>query len=304
MSDVDVVVVAYRSGDHLRRAVEGLAGSAGVHVIVVDNACPDRSYLEVAELPVKVVHANANDGFAAGCNIGIAASESPLVLLLNPDASISGDDLACLRDALEAAHDIGAVAPRILHADGTLAWSLRRFPRVRTTFAQALYLHRLAPRARWSDEVIRDDAVYARRGDVEWASGAALLVRRSLLSELGGLDDGFFLYCEDMDLCRRMQLAGFRVVFEPSASAKHVGGASSPSRGPLLAVLAASRMRYATIHRGRTAAVCERAGIALGALTHLPTALARPGLARGQLGALGASLGARRARRSADVPGS
>jgi GT2 family glycosyltransferase len=303
LSDVDVVVVAYRSGDHLRRAVEGLVGSAGVHVIVVDNACPDRSYLEVAGLPLKVVHANANDGFAAGCNIGIAASESPLVLLLNPDASIGGDDLGRLRDVLLAAPEIGAAAPRILHADGTLAWSLRRFPRVRTTFAQALYLHRLAPRARWTDEVIRDEAVYAQPGDVEWASGAALLVRRSLLAQLGGLDDGFFLYCEDMDLCRRVQLAGFRVVFEPSAAVKHVGGASSSSRGPLLAVLAASRMRYAAIHRGRAAALCERAGIALGALTHLPTSLARPGLARGQLGALGASLGARRARSSADLPG-
>jgi N-acetylglucosaminyl-diphospho-decaprenol L-rhamnosyltransferase len=304
LSDVDVVVVAYRSGDHLRQAVEGLVGLAGVHVIVVDNACPDRSYLEVAGLGVEVVHADANNGFAAGCNIGLAASASPLVLLLNPDASIGGEDLDRLRAALLAAPEIGAAAPRIVHADGTLAWSLRRFPRVRTTFAQALYLHRLAPRATWSDEVIRDEAVYARPGNVEWASGAALLLRRSLLAQLGGLDDGFFLYCEDMDLCRRIQLAGSRVVFEPGATAHHVGGASSSSRGPLLAVLAASRMRYAAIHRGRTAALCERAGIALGAVTHLPTALARPGLARGQLGALGASLGAGHARRSADVPGS
>jgi N-acetylglucosaminyl-diphospho-decaprenol L-rhamnosyltransferase len=301
LTDVDVVVVAYRSGDHLRRAVEGLAGLPGVHVVVVDNACPDRSFRAVEDLAVEVIHASANGGFAAGCNIGIAASGSPLVLLLNPDASIGSDDLARLRDALEAAPEIAAAAPRIMQADGALAWSLRRFPRVRTTFAQALYLHRLAPRAGWADEVIRDEAVYARPGDVEWASGAALLIRRSLLTQLGGLDDGFFLYCEDMDLCRRVQLAGFRIVFEPSALAQHVGGASSSSRGALLAVLATSRMRYADLHRGRAAALCERAGIALGAITHLPTALARPALARGQLGALGATLGARRARRSADT---
>lgn len=304
MSDVDVVVVAYRSGDHLRRAVEALVAVPGVQVIVVDNACPDSSYREVEDLAVEVVHAKANDGFAAGCNIGIAASGAPLVLLLNPDASIDGDDLARLRSALIADPEIGAAAPRIMQADGTLAWSLRRFPRARSTLAQAVYLHRLAPRSAWADEVIRDEAVYTRPGDVEWASGAALLVRRSLLEQLGGLDEGFFLYCEDMDLCRRIQLAGFRVVFEPGAVARHVGGASSSSRGPLLTVLAASRVRYAKIHRGRAAAACERAGIALGALTHLPTALVRPGLARGQLGALGVSLGAGRARRSVDVPGS
>jgi N-acetylglucosaminyl-diphospho-decaprenol L-rhamnosyltransferase len=298
---IDVVIVAYRSGDHLRQAVEGLAGLPDVRVIIVDNACPEQSYRQVADLGAEVIHAAANQGFAAGCNLGIAASSSPSVLLLNPDASIGGEDLARLQQALASAADVGLAAPRIVHADGTLAWSLRRFPRVCTTYAQALYLHRLAPRAAWADEVIRDQAVYARRGEVEWASGAALLVRRSVLALLGGLDDGFFLYCEDMDLCRRVRLAGYRIVFEPGATARHVGGGSSTSRGALLPVLAASRMRYAALHRGRAATLLERGGIALGALTHLPTALAHPGLARGQLAALGASL---RAPRSVDVPGS
>jgi N-acetylglucosaminyl-diphospho-decaprenol L-rhamnosyltransferase len=301
VSDVDVVVVAYRSGDHLRRAVEGLAGLDGVHVVVVDNACPEQSYRRVSDLAVEIVHAAANDGFAAGCNLGIAASSAPSVLLLNPDATISGDDLGRLQQALHSSADIGMAAPRIVHEDGTLAWSLRRFPRVRTTYAQALYLHRLAPRAAWADELIRDQAVYARPGDVEWASGAALLVRRSLLERLGGLDAGFFLYCEDMDLCRRVRLAGYRIVFEPGATTRHVGGASSGSRGPLLPVLSAARVRYAALHRGRAATLLERGGIALGAITHLPTALARPGMARGQLRALGTSL---RAPRSVDVPGS
>ncbi len=304
MTEVDVVVVAYRSGDHLRRGVEKLVAVPSVNVVVVDNACPEESWREVADLGVTIVHAAGNDGFSAGCNIGIAASGSPLVLLLNPDAVIGADDLGRLERAVLSAPDVGVAAPRILHADGTLAWSLRRFPRVRSTFAQALYLHRVAPRASWTDEVIRDASAYERPRDVEWASGAALLVRRSLLEQLGGLDDGFFLYCEDTDLCRRAQLAGYRVVFEPGATARHVGGASSSSRGPLLPVLAASRMRYAAIHRGRAATVAERGGIALGALTHLPTALARPDLLRGQLRVLGASLGAGPARRSIDVPGS
>jgi hypothetical protein len=87
------------------------------------------------------------------------------------------------------------------------------------------------------------------------------------LEELGGLDEGFFLYCEDTDLCRRLWDAGHAVRFEPGAVAIHEGGASAP-RPSLIPVLAASRVRYARLHRGRAATLLERLGIALGALTH------------------------------------
>ena len=282
MSRVDAVVVAYRSGEHLRSAVEGLVRLPDTRVIVVDNECPEQSYLTVSDLDVEVVHTGRNGGFAAGCNAGIAAGSSPEVLLLNPDAVIGAVALGRLRDALAANPDAGIAAPRIVGDDGELHWSLRRFPRVSTTFAQALYLHRVAPYATWTDELIRDPERYVTPGDVEWASGAALLVRRPLLERLGGLDEGFFLYCEDMDLCRRAWDAGARVIYEPRAVAVHAGGGSG-ARGPLLPVLARSRMRYARLHRGRTAGALERAGIAVGALTHLAPALVRPDVARGQM---------------------
>jgi GT2 family glycosyltransferase len=99
-------------------------------------------------------------------------------------------------------------------------------------------------------------------------SGACILVRRSALAELSGWDEGFFMYCEDIDLCRRLRKAGYDVLFEPEAAVLHEGGASAP-RTSLLPVLAASRLRYAAKHRGAAAATLERLGIALGALTHL-----------------------------------
>jgi GT2 family glycosyltransferase len=93
-------------------------------VVVVDNACPEQSYRRVSDL-VESAEAAANGGFAAGCNLGIAASPSPSVLPLNPDASISGDDLGRLQQALLSSADIGMAAPRIVHEDGSPAWSLR-----------------------------------------------------------------------------------------------------------------------------------------------------------------------------------
>ena len=163
---------------------------------------------------------------------------------------------------------IGAVAPRILHDDGSLDFSQRRYPRLRSTYAQALFLHRLVPRATWTDEVVRDRELYARRGSPDWVSGAAVMVRRSVLEELGGFDEGFFMYCEDTDLCKRVWDLGREIRFEPEATVTHVGGGSAP-RASLLPVLATSRILYARKHRGAIYALLERVGVALGALTHM-----------------------------------
>jgi N-acetylglucosaminyl-diphospho-decaprenol L-rhamnosyltransferase len=95
-----------------------------------------------------------------------------------------------------------------------------------------------------------------------------MLVRREALERLGGWDEGFFMYCEDTDLCRRLWSSGLAVRFEPEAVVAHEGGASAP-RAALLPVLAASRLRYAAKHRSRPAAFLERLGIGLGALTHV-----------------------------------
>ncbi len=95
-----------------------------------------------------------------------------------------------------------------------------------------------------------------------------MLVRREALETLGGWDDGFFFYCEDIDLCRRIHDLGLEVLFEPAASVVHEGGGSAP-RSAMLPTLAASRVRYARLHRGRLGALAERFGIALEAATHM-----------------------------------
>src|SRR5207248_7791719 len=143
-----------------------------------------------------------------------------------------------------------------------------RFPALRSAFAQALFLHRLFPRAGWSDEVVRDPAAYEEPTSADWLSGACLLVRRALLEQIGGWDDSFFLYSEDTDLCRRAWNAGFDVRYAPTAVATHVGGQSSPRAG-LLPMHAESRVRYAEKHETTSRAFGQRIGVALSALSHL-----------------------------------
>jgi GT2 family glycosyltransferase len=264
---VDVVIVSHNSASHLRGCVEPLATSPGVNVILVDNASSDGSLEAVADLPVEAVPLDENRGFAYGCNVGWRKGTAPTVLFLNPDATIDPDSLHRMSEALLASPSIGAVAPKILASDGSLDFSQRRFPRLRTTYAQALFLHRLVPRATWSDELVRDTGAYERSGSPDWASGACLLVKRELLEQLHGFDDGFFMYCEDRDLCQRIRAAGFEIRFQPQAVAIHSGGASAP-RARLLPILAASRVRYAKKHQPAHVAFAERVGVALGALTH------------------------------------
>lgn len=276
MALVDVVVVSFNSRAHLRDCVAPLAGVADVRVIVVDNASTDGTLETVVDLPVTTIGREENAGFAAGCNAGWRTGEAPYVLFLNPDASFAETSLRLLVSRLEENPSLGAAAPRIEHPDGSLAWSQRRFPRLRSTFAQALFLHRVFPKEPWSDEMIRDRAAYDRQGSPDWVSGACLLVRRSALEELAGWDDGFFLYCEDIDLCRRLRNSGYGIRYEPTALAVHYEGASAP-RATTLPVLAASRVRYAKKHRARPYAALERMGIALGALTHV--IVSRGGLA-------------------------
>ena len=149
-----------------------------------------------------------------------------------------------------------------------LEWSIRRFPEVRSIYGQAIFAHRLFPSADWVDEVIRDPERYEREAPCDWASGACLLVGREMLEQLGGFDDGFFMYCEDVDLCRGSGIAGSPVVYTPTVVCTHVGGASSP-RWRLMRVLARSRIRYAQKHFDRGRAIAYRSGVALNALTHV-----------------------------------
>ena len=269
MAAVDVVVVSYNNRDELRGCVERLSHADDITVVVVDNASSDSSLESVADLPVVGIPMEENRGFAAGCNVGWRRGDGDYVLFLNPDARIEVEDVRRLTQTFEDNDTVGIAGPRILDEAGKVEFSIRSFPRFSSTYAQALFLHRLWPTASWVDEVVRDPNRYSTQRPVEWLSGACLAIRRPLLERLGGFDEGFFMYCEDKDLCRRTWQQGYSVVFEPAATAMHLGGggASAP-RDELIPTLATSRVRYARKHAGRIGIAVEQAGIALASLTH------------------------------------
>jgi N-acetylglucosaminyl-diphospho-decaprenol L-rhamnosyltransferase len=268
---VDVVVVSFNSREHLRACVEPLAGLDDIHVIVVDNASTDGSLEAIDDLEVTTVQLDMNGGFAHGCNAGWRRGGAPLVLFLNPDSVVNPAAVRGLAAVLEGNESIGAVAPRILEADGSLAFSQRRYPRPSITFSQGLFLHRLFPGAAWADDIVRDERAYAESSSPEWVSGACILVRRLALEELD-------------DLCHRLHGAGHDVRYEPSVTLVHDGGGSAP-RTSLLPVLAQSRVLYARKHFGLSARVLERIGLALGEATHVLVARGKGGR-RGQARAL------------------
>jgi N-acetylglucosaminyl-diphospho-decaprenol L-rhamnosyltransferase len=286
---VDVVVVAYNSRDTLRACIEPVARVPWVDVTVVENACPETSARVVEDLPVRIVRSSRNGGFAYGCNLGIAHGSSEFVLLLNPDAEIDATSLGVLVDALRADSSLAGVGPYTVGEGGDLIFTQRRFPLLRFTYAQSLFLHRAAPGAVWGDDLIRDRNAYERPGTADWISGCCVLLRREAVASVGGLDEGFFLYCEETDLFKRLATAGWRAGFEPRAMARHIGYQSAdPSTTE--AILAVSRVRYARKHHGRLVAALEASGVALGALARAAVWIRHPTRVRGNLLAAQAAL--------------
>jgi GT2 family glycosyltransferase len=265
--EVDVVVVTYNSRDHIERCLELLSSDERVAVTVVDNASSDGTPEVVAPLPVRLLAQKDNRGFAAGCNHGAGAGSAPAIVFLNPDTEASSEAVLALAERLRLNPAVGAVGPRIRDEDGHLQLSQRRNPSVATSLAGAFFVPRIRPRSRWSLDLAAP-AAYDQAGSPDWISGACLAVRRSLFEQLGGFDDGFFMYYEDADLCRRIRDAGFDVRYEPSVTVVHVGGASAP-RARLIPTMTESRIRFARKHGGARGEAAERALAALHALTHV-----------------------------------
>jgi GT2 family glycosyltransferase len=288
-TSVDVVVVAYNSRDHLRLCIEPLLEVEWVRVIVVDNASPDDTAAALQGLPVTLIENPENLGFGRACNVGWRRGTAPYVLFLNPDARI---DRTALRRLVEIGESpgVGLVAPQTVSSNGELVRSQRTFVGVATIWAQLFFLHRLFPSASWADGIVRTPAAYERRSSPDWVSGACMLLTRELLERLGGFDERFFMYCEDMDLCRRVRETGLDVVYEPGAIVVHDEGSSAPS-WTMVPVLVRSRVSYADKYLRGWRRTATRIGIALHEASRAIIARggkpARAGHLKGLLAALG-----------------
>lgn len=228
---VDVVVVTYNTAGVTAAALRRLLDSdqgADLRLIVHDNASADGT-VEVlrGEVPeAEVVAGSENRGFAGGVNRALARSTAPFVLLLNSDAWPEEGAIAALVAAAEAHPRAAAVAPRLERPDGTLEHSTHPFPSLKIAVITAFGLQRLLGLRRSAALALEPAWAHDEPREVEWAVGAALLVRRQALDAIGGLDERFFMYAEDLEWCWRARRSGWTVWFEPSAIVRHVGNAS------------------------------------------------------------------------------
>jgi len=229
---VDVIIVNYRSYDELGRCLTSLEpGRAQLgHVVVVDH----ESDLEAASritgrFPwVRLMERSTNEGFATGVNLGARQTGAPFFLLLNPDCIASPEAIALTLEYMDTRADAAIVGPRILDSDGTIQGSARRFPGVTTAIAgRSSWLTKRFPNNPLSRHNLPALEHRAEPLDVDWVSGACMLVRRAAFEQIGGMDEHFFLYWEDADLCRRLQLQGWRSVYFTGATIVHAGGRSS-----------------------------------------------------------------------------
>ena len=265
MTDLSVIIVNWNVRDLLRRCLRSLYSSAtesglAVQVIVVDNGSTDGS-VEMVRSAFPAVHLivnRDNRGFPAANNQGLAVAQGRYSLILNPDTEIVGDALATMVAFADAHPDVGIVGPQLLNPDGTVQSSRRRFPTLATAFFESTWLQRYGPR-RILEHYYVLDRPDDRAQDVDWLYGAAFMARREAVAQVGLLDEGYFMYSEELDWCRRFRDAGWRVVYLPTAQVIHYGGKSSEQ------VIAArhihfqtSKVRYFRKYHGRMAAEALR----------------------------------------------
>lgn len=248
-----MVIVSWNVETLLRACIESIEATRGglsVEVIVVDNASTDETCTMLRrEFPqVRLIEPGRNTGFSEGNNIGIAASSGRALLILNPDTVVLPGALPTLLAELDANPQVGVVAPLLLNSDGTVQSSRRRFPTPATAFLESTWLQPIAPR-RVLDRFYMADLASDQRQRVDWASGAAFMVRRELIEAVGVFDTGFFMYSEEMDWQRRISAAGWEIIFNPSARIIHHGGKSSEQIVSLLHVqFQTSKIRYYRKH--------------------------------------------------------
>ena len=226
--DVSVVIVTHESAGDIvdcLRSVTELHHESTYEVIVVDNASSDET-VELAgqQFPgVRVIRKRGRSGFSTNCNIGIAASHGDLVLLLNPDARLSAGSLDRARPSPRSQSHCGRgrAEARLRQRRGP-ALRARRFPNLRTTVVRRTPLRRLFPQV--ADSHLITEVALDGVEDVDWLLGAALMVRRGVLDSLLGFDEGYRLYCEDIDLCWRMHEAGWQVQHHSGVVMEHALG--------------------------------------------------------------------------------
>lgn len=252
---LSVIIVTYNSARHLRACLESVAEHfRGVEheVCVVDNASDDdtAALACAAGGRTQMVSNDRNLGFSAAVNLGLRSTTGRYVMWLNPDTRVVGGDVGVLLRHLDREGKVGIVGPQVLNEDGSVQLSCRSFPSYDTAlFNRYSLLTRLFPGNRFSRNYLHTDWDHRAVREVDWVSGACLLHRRSLLDDVGALDEHFFMYMEDIDFCLRAHEARWKVHYHPGLRVlHHIAGSSRQVPFSMIVELHKSIWRYYAKH--------------------------------------------------------
>jgi N-acetylglucosaminyl-diphospho-decaprenol L-rhamnosyltransferase len=247
---VRVVSIVFHPGDELTDFTRSLAGAttADVELVLVDNGTdPGVADRVAAEAGGRVLRTGANLGYGGGANAGARGATQPWLVVANPDVVWEPGSLDALLDAADRHPTAGALGPALLNEDGTVYPSARELPSLTQGVGHAL-LGRVWPRNPWTRRYQRRQETAGQERVAGWLSGACLLLRRDAFEAVGGFDEDYFMFFEDVDLGERLALAGWPNLYVPSARVTHVGGVSWKAKpAAMISAHHASAERY--LHR-------------------------------------------------------
>jgi N-acetylglucosaminyl-diphospho-decaprenol L-rhamnosyltransferase len=254
---LSIIILSWNVRELLRKCLASLPWhNSQVEVILVDAGSADGS-AEMArkEFPAaRLMAQTENLGYTRGNNLGLRAAGGDYLLILNPDTEVIDEALAQMLAYMETHPQVGVLGPQLVFPDGTVQSTRRRFPTLATAFFESTWWQPLAPCSvlqHFYAQDLPDDAI----SEVDWVMGAALLVRREAYAQVGGFDEGFFMYSEEVDWCRRMKAVGWQVVYFPAARIVHHEGRSSEQVPAATHIrFNASKVRYFRKYHGPLAA--------------------------------------------------
>jgi N-acetylglucosaminyl-diphospho-decaprenol L-rhamnosyltransferase len=271
--NISIIIVSWNVRDLLRQCLLSVnSQSLTVHrslvteILVVDNASHDGTVEMLrAEFPnVRVIANNKNLGFTRANNQALAVAQGRYLFLLNPDTELRPLALQTMVDYMAEHSDVGMLGPRLFYGDGTSQSSRRRFPSLMTAFLESTILQQWFPRNRVLTHFYMLDTSDDNTQEVDWINGSAMFTRREVYEKLGGFDEGFFMYSEELDWCRRIKEAGWKIVYLPTAQITHYEGKSSEQAAARRDIyFNSSKIRYFRKYRGAFIAEILRAFLLL-----------------------------------------
>lgn len=258
--DLSIVILNYKQKGLVKQCIKGIVTAQPrlkYELIIVDNNSDDSCLLMVKrmfepepkpsgnqqKLPIsnplkvpliKTIQAKTNDGFAVGNNLGINQAQGKYIMILNPDIAIVPGVLEKMIDFMDDNLDVGIIGPKLINPDGGVQYSCRRFPHFLIPIYRRTFFGRLPFAKKAVDKYLMKDFDHRSNREVDWLFGACLLLRKSVFEKIGFFDERFFMYFEDLDLCRRVWQNGFKVVYFSACEMVHYHQRLSAERGGIL----------------------------------------------------------------------